>query len=184
MIAPVGQLAWSTLWVVPLFAQLPVRYSFRADLTSFFWREQRLWGEYRLFQWAPPFIATVERARCEGLTATIAISYFRRLPLRGGAFRLGVRYYFLRPPYSPQGIWAGALIGIGVWGARNEKPFFTPLAGLAVGYQHIFYQGYGAAVDPFLFFEPRWRRGSPLAPLQVGLGVGFASRRWARRMTR
>lgn len=183
MVRP-ARLGGISIWLVPLWAQLPVRYGIRADLASFIWREQRFWGEYRLFQWAPPFIATVERARWEGLTAIIGLSYFRRLPWRGAVARMGLRYYFLRPAYSPHGVWAGILGGIGVWGARSEKPLLAPLAGLAVGYQHIFYQGYGATVEPFLLLEPRWRKGAPFAPLQLGLGVGFGSRRWDRRMTR
>lgn len=174
---------WSSLvWLGWLSAQLPARYAVKADALSFLWREHRVWGEYRLFQWAPPFIASVDRHRWDGMTAILGLSYFRRLPLRGGIMRLGLRYYPLKPAYSPEGLWIGLHIAGGFWNARRERALFSTAPGLTIGYQHIFRQGYGALVEPYILIEPHFRRDAPFRPFQPGVNVGFASRRWDRRL--
>ncbi|MCS6895167.1 MAG: hypothetical protein NZZ60_03330 [Bacteroidia bacterium] len=160
---------------------MPARYVLKADALSFLWREYRLTAEYRLFRWAPPFIASVERHRWDGLTFILSGSYYRRLPTRGGIGRIGVRYYVWRPAYSPQGFWVG-LHGAGqAWGLRGEKPSFAFAPGLTLGYQHIFRQAYGGIVEPHLLLEPRIFRLAPFAIFQFGLNVGFAARHWERR---
>lgn len=174
--------AWSSALLV--WGQLPARYAFKADALSPLWREYRLAGEYRLFRWAPPFIASVERHRWEGLTFTLAGSYYRRWPEQGGVLRVGGRYYFLRPKYAPQGLWAGLHLAVGATGARTERTFWAGGAGLTIGYQHIFRQAYGGCVEPYVLFELLGGRQKPFSPFQVGLHVGLASRRWDRRNLR
>lgn len=176
-------LRWSSLLYISwLFAQLPARYGVKGDALSFLWREYRAWGEYRLFQWAPPFISSVDRHRWDGMTAILGMSYFRRLPLRGGIMRVGLRYYPQKPAYSPQGLWVGLHLAAGLWNARRERPLLAFAPGLTIGYQYIFGQAYGALVEPYVMIEPYLRRGFPFRPVQVGINVGFASRRWDRRM--
>ncbi|MCS7152319.1 MAG: hypothetical protein N2253_05865 [Bacteroidia bacterium] len=177
-----GSFLWSSfIGISVLGAQLPARYVIKGDVLSFLWREQRLAGEYRLFQWAPPFIASVERHRWEGLTLLTSVSYFRLLPRRGAVIRTGVRYYFRKPAYSPEGLWGGIHLAGGIWGVRSEPSSGTVTGGLTVGYQHIFHQAYGGVVEPYLLIEPYFRSAVPFRPIQVGVYVGFASRRWQRR---
>lgn len=164
-----------------LWAQLPARYGLKADILSFLSREHRLTGEYRLFRWAPPFIASVERARAEGLTAVLSLSYYRYLPQRGLIVRPGVRYYFWKPPYAPEGLWVGVHGAIAGWGARREKTTWSAGAGLSIGYQHLFRQAYGASIEPYLLAEGLLRRPPKVWALQIGVNVGFAARKWERR---
>ncbi len=164
-----------------LWAQLPTRYVLKLDALSFLSREHRITGEYRLFRWAPPFIASVERARWEGLTVTLSLSYYRYLPQRGAIGRPGARYYFWKRPYTPEGLWVGLHGAIASWAARREKAYWSAGAGLSLGYQHLFRQAYGAAVEPYLLAEVLSRRPPRGMALQVGLNVGFAARKWDRR---
>ncbi|RMF46302.1 MAG: hypothetical protein D6750_10580 [Bacteroidetes bacterium] len=174
-----GLWAWSSaLWV---WGQLPARYVLKADVLAPLWREYRLMGEYRLFRWAPPFIASVERHRWEGLTGTVGVSYYRRWPERGAFLRVGLHYYALRPPYAPEGFWVGVQAMLGAWAPRTEKPRWTAGPGLTIGYQHLFHQAYGAAIEPYLLVEGLFGPRRRYFPFQVGLNVGFASRRWERR---
>ncbi|MCS7297185.1 MAG: hypothetical protein RMK19_06615 [Bacteroidia bacterium] len=171
---------WSSLGALGLgVAQLPVRYVLKADVWSFLWHEQRLMGEYRLGRWAPPFIASVERPRWEGLAATVQLSFYRRLPWWGLIARPGVRYYFLNPKRALEGMWSGIHVGGGFWTNRQEQREFPLTSGIAVGYQHIFRQAYGLAIEPYFWVEVPLRGN--LQFLQVGFQVGFASRRWSRR---
>ncbi|MCX7606294.1 MAG: hypothetical protein N2170_03375 [Bacteroidia bacterium] len=176
-------LTWSRLGLSISFvwAQLPARYLLKGDALSFLWREYRITGEYRLFRWAPPFISSVERARWDGLTFIAGGSYYRRLPLRGGIFRSGLRYYWLRRVYAPQGVWAGLHLCIGGWGPPREKTTWAGGVGFTMGYQHLFYQAYGGVVEPYLQVEGLFGRYRALYPIQVGLNVGFAARKWDRR---
>jgi len=164
-----------------VWAQLPARYVLKADVLGPLWREYRLMGEYRLFRWAPPFIASVERHRWEGLTFILSGSYYRRWPARGGGLRIGGRYYFLQPNYAPHGLWAGLHGALAGFGARGEKTYWAAGAGLTIGYQHLFRQAYGGCIEPYLLLELLGGRKKPFFPFQVGLNVGFASRRWERR---
>lgn len=164
-----------------IWAQLPARYVLKADGLSFLVREHRITGEYRLFRWAPPFIASVERVRWEGLTAVLSLSYYRYLPQRGVIGRPGMRYYFWKRPYAPEGLWAGLHGTVASWAARREKTTWGAGAGLSVGYQHLFHQAYGAAIEPYLSMEILSRRPPRSWVLQVGVNVGFAARKWERR---
>ncbi|MEN2992916.1 MAG: hypothetical protein ABDH91_05115 [Bacteroidia bacterium] len=169
-------LLWSSGLVVG-WGQLPARYVLKADIFSFLWREQRLSGEYRLFEYAPPFVAGVERPKWEGLTAIGSVAFFRHLPLYGILLRPGLRYYPLRPVYSPQGFWSGLHLAGGLFFLREGPLRAAGGLGLSVGYQYIFRQAYGATVEPFLQGEIIFPSFS-LSPLQVGLQVGFAGRKW------
>ncbi|MCX8111807.1 MAG: hypothetical protein N3E49_01220 [Bacteroidia bacterium] len=173
---------WSSgLWIGMLAAQLPARYVLKADGLGFVWREFRLWGEYRLFRWAPPFIASVDRHRWDGLTLCVGLGYFRRWPLRGGLGRVGLRYYPLRRPYAPEGLWVGLhVVGAG-WGVRRESTMLSVAPSLSIGYQFIFRQSYGGVIEPLVCIEPHWRQDSPFSLVQLGVNVGWASRRWSRR---
>ncbi|MEN3040186.1 MAG: hypothetical protein ABDH66_01425 [Bacteroidia bacterium] len=172
---------WSSVGLPLLWGQLPARYVLKADALSFIWREYRLSVEYRLFRWAPPFIASVERHKWDGLTLVVGGGYYRRFPVRGGVWKIGLRYYIWRSAYSPQGFWVG-IHGAGqAWGMRGESPSFSWVPGLTLGYQHIFRQAYGGAVEPYILVEPRLFGSTPFAPFQLGLHAGFAARRWERR---
>lgn len=179
-----GAHRWNSLgWLLcagMLSAQLPARYVLKADALGFLWKEHRVWGEYRLFQWAPPFIASVDRHPWDGLTAVLGMSYFRKLPLRGAIVRAGARYYPLRPVYSPQGFWVGLHIATAIWNARREKISLGAAPGVTIGYQHIFRQAYGGSVEPYLLIEPYMFQKAPIRPIQIGINAGFASRRWGR----
>lgn len=167
-----------------LWGQLPARYVLKADALSWVWRSYRVGGEYRLFRWAPPFEANVERPKYEGLTLQVWADYVRLLPVRGVVLRPGGRYYFLFPRKAPHGLWAG-LHGVGgLTGAPQEKTTLALGIGLSVGYQHIFRQSYGGVVEPYLLVEVRGRSLAWLSPVQVGLSLGIASRRWRLRLTR
>ncbi|MCS6789958.1 MAG: hypothetical protein NZ580_03140 [Bacteroidia bacterium] len=165
-------LLWSSVWGVA-FAQLPSRYALKANLISFFWREYELTGEYRLFAWAPAFQANVERARWEGLASIVGVGFY---PRRTWLLRGGIRYYFLRPKYALEGLWGG-LHGIIGW--RERK--YSGGMGLSVGYQHIFRQGYGFSVEPFLRGEGVYAGEKIQFALHLGLNIGVAARRWLRR---
>ncbi|GIV24816.1 MAG: hypothetical protein KatS3mg026_0508 [Bacteroidia bacterium] len=177
-----GLWAWSSGLLV--WGQLPARYVLKADILSPLWREYRLAGEYRLFRWAPPFIASVERHRWEGLTGWAALSYYRRWPQRGALLRLGARYYPLRTAYTPEGLWVGLHGAVAGRAPRSEPTRWAAGFGLTVGYQHLFHQAYGAAVEPYLLLEGLFGGQKAFSPFQVGLNVGFASRRWDRRNLR
>jgi hypothetical protein len=177
-----GGVAWSEIALLGLlWGQLPARYVIKGDALSFLWREYRIAGEYRLFRWAPPFIASVERHRWEGLTLLLSTSYYRRLPHRGALARIGARYYFHRPAYAPEGLWAGVHITTGGSAARQEVTRWVIGGGLTVGYQHIFHQAYGGTVEPYLLLDLVGGRAKWVFPFQIGLQVGFAARKWNRR---
>nr|BAL56524.1 hypothetical protein HGMM_F40B03C12 [uncultured Bacteroidetes bacterium] len=111
-------------------------------------------------------------------------SYWRRLPERGAVLRLGAKYYPLKPAYSPQGAWIGVhLTGAGI-SPRSEKTLWTGGMGIALGYQHIFRQAYGGSVEPYLLGEITWGKKRLTSPLQIGMNIGFAARRWERRNLR
>ncbi len=167
-----------------LWGQLPARYALKGDGLSWIWRSYRLGAEYRLFRWAPPFEAHVERPRREGLTVVLWADYVRMLPERGVVFRPGLRYYFLQPKKAPHGLWVGLHAVGGLSGATWEKAAFTGGIGLAVGYQYIFRQSYGGLVEPYLLAEIRGRKLRWISPVQVGFSLGLASRRWRLRLTR
>ncbi|MCS7188996.1 MAG: hypothetical protein NZ933_04280 [Bacteroidia bacterium] len=170
---------WSSISI--LLAQLPVRYALKADVLSFLWREYRVSGEYRLFQWAPPFIASVERAKWEGLTIICQGSYYRRLPYWGAIIRLGLRYYFLRRNYAPEGLWGGMHLGGSSIVVPDEKMKGGAGGGIGIGYQHVFHQGYGGIIEPYLLIEGIFSRYKGFCPIQMGINVGLASRKWNRR---
>lgn len=173
------------VWLIGLgWAQLPARYVVQADVVSWVWGEYRASGEYRLFREAPPFEGGVLRPRLEGLTSTLGLSYVRKLPLRGFFIRPGIKYYGWRPRYAPAGLWVGFHGLIGGVGAFQEPSHVISGLGISLGYQYIFRQSYGALLDPYLMWEWRFSRAWREAPLQVGLRVGLASRRWQRRVTR
>ncbi len=175
-------------WVLGLvglaWGQLPVRYILQADGLSWLWREYRMGAEYRFFREAPPFEAGVFRPRLEGLTGTLGLSYARMLPIRGVLGRVGVKYYGWRPRYAPAGLWVGLHGLVGLIGAIGEPSRRAWGVGLSVGYQCIFRQSYGAVVDPYLLWEWRPSKAWQVSPLQIGLRMGLASRRWQRRVTR
>ncbi|GIV23309.1 MAG: hypothetical protein N3A68_01920 [Bacteroidia bacterium] len=174
-------LLWSKIGLSLCLGQLPARYVLKADALGFLWREQRLTAEYRLFRWAPPLKASVERARWDGLTLTLNGSYYRRLPLRGGVLRSGVRYYPLRPAYAPEGLWVGLHGTLGLVAPVRETPQWQGGPGLSLGYQHIFHQAYGGVIEPYLLLDFLFGRYKNLMPFQVGLHIGFAARKWNRR---
>ncbi len=175
---------WIVWGVSILWGQLPARYALKADALSWVWRSYRVGGEYRLFRWAPPFKANVERHRWDGLTMSLWVDYVRLLPVRGVVVRPGARYYFLWPERAPHGLWAGLHAIGGLSGAPNEKPIFAAGLGLAFGYQYLFRQSYGGLVEPYLLAEVRGKSLRWISPIQVGLALGIASRRWGLRLTR
>jgi len=167
-----------------LWAQLPARYVLKADVLSWAWRSYRISGEYRLFKGAPPFEANVERPKYEGLTIQVGVDYVRLLPVHGVVLRPGSRYYFLHPRKAPHGLWA-CLHGVGgLTGTPREKTILALGIGLSVGYQHIFRQSYGGVVEPYLLVETQGKSLRWLSPVQIGLSLGIASRRWRLRLTR
>jgi len=176
--------SWLFLGISVLWGQLPARYVLKADALSWIWRSYRVGGEYRLFRWAPPFVASVDRHQWDGLTLNIWADYVRLLPIRGIILRPGARYYFLRPEKAPSGLWASLYGVAALSGAPDKKP--TPAAGigLAIGYQHLFRQSYGGLVEPYLLAEARGRSLRWLSSIQIGLAAGLASRRWGLRLTR
>jgi len=176
---------WTGLLMgVGVWAQLPARYVLKADALSWAWRSYRVGGEYRLFRYAPPFEANVERPRREGLTLTIWADYVRFLPLRGWVGRVSGRYYFWVPRKAPHGWWGGIHGLIGMHGIPTEKARAVGGLGLSFGYQHLFRQSYGGTVEPYLLVELRGRSLRWISPIQVGLSLGLASRRWRLRLTR
>lgn len=176
--------SWLFLVISGLWGQLPARYALKADALSWIWHSYRLGGEYRLFRWAPPFEANVERHRLDGATLNIWADYVRLLPVRGIVLRAGARYYFLRPERAPHGLWAGLYGVAALSGAPDKKPTPAIGVGLAIGYQYLFQQSYGGLIEPYLLAEVRGRSLRWLSPIQVGLAAGLASRRWGLRLTR
>lgn len=167
-----SRLLWSSALGL-VCAQLPVRYALKANLTSFFWKEYELTGEYRLFAWAPAFHANVERARWEGLAMTMGASSY---PRKTWLLRVGARYYFLRPKYALEGLWGGFH---GVIGWKEGK--YPVGIGLSMGYQHVFRQGYGFSIEPFLRGEGVYAGEKARFALHLGLNIGVAARKWLRR---